>query len=154
MSHLVSVPTLAALFDFNFPPHMISVLVPITVFIVGGMIVIGSLYFQHLHRKLWHETARIALEKGQPVPEPPPEDDDERRPVAAVGGMESARMQRCRGLIIAGLVNLAVGAGLFLALFKVGVGNASYFAAIPAFVGVALFLSAWIDIVLLRKMEK
>jgi hypothetical protein len=80
-------------------------------------------YFQWKRYQLWHDAARLALEKGQPVP-----------PAEATGG--------CAGRwspwsdVRCGLIFLAVGAALYYALPD----NAKPYAAIPAFIGVAKLL--------------
>ncbi|MFI5335728.1 MAG: hypothetical protein ACHQ5A_03035, partial [Opitutales bacterium] len=42
-------------------------------FLAAILIPVFALYFQHRKRQLWHETARVALEKGQPMPPMPEE---------------------------------------------------------------------------------
>lgn len=116
---------------------------------LGGMlfgVIFGGLgmYFNHRKQAMWHETARIALEKGQPIPEP----------LSAAGGNccwsnsgsdnKDAASNRRRGLLIGGLINIAMGIGLFIALINMAKQSA-YFAAIPFFIGVALFLAALLD---------
>lgn len=84
-------------------------------------------YFQWKRYQLWHETARIALEKGQPVPpgEPSGRDQWDRGYWRGSWGPW--------GELRRGLVLLAVGAALYLALPE----EAKPYAAIPAFIGVA-----------------
>ena len=41
---------------------------PFFVIGTGALIVAVVFYFRHERRRLWHETARLALEKGQPLP--------------------------------------------------------------------------------------
>ncbi len=106
----------------------------------GGL----GMFFHHRRQVLWHETARIALEKGQPIPLSP---GDGRPPGAAPAGADAARQIRAgriRGYLLGGLINLAVGAGLFIALAQISRPTA-YFAAIPGFIGLALLLAAGIE---------
>ena len=110
----------------------------------GGL----GMYFHHKRQALWHETARIALEKGQPVPSGP-EWDSPGGPSQAITE-EKIRANRIRGYLLGGVINVAVGAGLYLALMQVS-PNTAYFAAIPGFIGVALLIVALLDLLLTRK---
>jgi hypothetical protein len=100
----------------NFDPQLLV--------IFGFVIcVIAVKQFARFRReKMWHETARLALEKGQP---PPPSPRASRDP-------QSAWSRSLQG----GLVLIAVGAGMFVAM---GPGGKAW-GAIPAFVGVALVM--------------
>lgn len=85
-------------------------------------------FFQWQRQKLWHETARLALEKGQPVPPAGPDP-------------ETARYyrRRRRGGIFdfrRGIVLLALGAGLY---FSRGDKMYSY-AIIPIILGAAFIV--------------
>ena len=77
-------------------------------------------------QKMWHETVRLALEKGQPLP-----------PNLGAGfrrfGRHSRPWQIRRGLIL-----LAVGAGMYVAM----AGHGRVWGAVPAFVGIAILISA------------
>ncbi len=92
---------------------------------VGGMII------AYHRQKQWHETARLALEKGQPLPAP-----QDVTP-------QSQPRQRTEGPgrdLRAGLILISVGAGLYLFLSAL-VGQAlGYVGAIPGFIGIALLL--------------
>lgn len=108
--------------------------------ILGGVIVTTMLYFQHQKQRLWHETARLAIERGQPLP-PYPATDEERasQPPAGVSYDEWRRHQRGRGLK-GGLILIAVGIGLGF------VSGQNFFAgAIPALIGVALVINALVE---------
>ncbi len=113
----------------------------------GGL----GMYFHHRRQTMWHETARIALEKGQPVPPAPdaPPWNEEARATTA----ETIRGHRIRGYLIGGLINIAVGSGLYLALAQFSPATA-YFAAIPGFIGVALILAAAIEVLMGRANRK
>jgi hypothetical protein len=86
--------------------YHIGILIPIIALAIGPIIVFTALYFKNQSRRLWHETARVALEKGQPVP-PDPEErvrshcDSPRPPLRDV---RSA------------LILIAVSVGLYLGL--------------------------------------
>lgn len=119
--------------------------------VAGGMLVaivviVGGLIIAHHRQKLWHETARLALEKGQPLP-PGPDQLISGQPIAPTA--ETARANRIRGYLIGGLINVAVGAGLYLGLSQIS-GALANFAAIPGFIGVALLLAGAADILLTR----
>ena len=102
-------------------PTEFVVIITILAIPVALVIVVAGLYFRHQQEKLWHETARIALEKGQPMP--PMRDEKEARP----GSRDAAQDFR------AGLVLVGVGVGLY---FFLGFG----FAALVGSIGVALLV--------------
>ena len=118
---------------------------------IGLVFGLVAMYLGHRRRVLWHETARLALEKGQPLPPPIPD-------VAADNPLHNLAMQaaerelaasqspgrRCRGFIMGGLINLAVAAGLYLALSQVS-PPAANFAAIPGFIGIAFLGMAVVE---------
>ena len=102
--------------------------------IVGGMFmgpVVIFIVFRSIQQRhqLWHETARIALEKGQPLPPmpadvapPPPTEDKPANDIRT------------------GLILIATGAGLFLFLNALVGRGLGLVGAIPGFIGVALLL--------------
>jgi hypothetical protein len=108
------------------------------------------MYFNHRKRAMWHETARLALEKGQPIPEQSPDSGGNWFGSANQTENKDIAANRRRGLLISGLVNVAVGAGLFIALVNMA-KQAAYFAAIPFFIGVALLIAAALDGLLVSK---
>src|SRR5437660_1130186 len=77
---------------------------------IGGLtfaavMALGGMYFRHRQIALWHETARVALEKGQPVPAAPAglHDDAAPNPRAGLSPDQVAglhRAQRIRGYLI------------------------------------------------------
>lgn len=82
-------------------------------------------FFQWQRQKLWHETARLALEKGQPMPATGPDPD-----------MARYYWRRRRGGFFdfrRGVILLALGAGLYFS----GPTKAHDYALIPAFIGAA-----------------
>lgn len=123
-------PLLAALLDFNFAPHMIAIVVPIAGMILGGIMAVSAMYFSHQRRQLWHETARIALERGQPLPVNPEDDGKNLR----------LRVRTGRNDVRSGLILISVGAGLYFFLWQAGARDAAAVGAIPGFIGVALLL--------------
>jgi hypothetical protein len=120
---------------------------------VAGLLFAGySMYLAHRRRVLWHETARLALEKGMPVP-PDPDSAWSGATISAVDAAaaeERMQRQRRRGHIMGGLLNLAVGAGLYVALLRISPESAR-FAAVPFFIGVAFLLAGVIETLLAKK---
>ncbi len=99
--------------------------------ILGGLtftilLILFGLKFVQRRQELWHETARVALEKGQPLPPLPRDMQQERHP-------EENNDLR------AGLVLIATGAGLYL-FFAAFIPPLRFVATIPGFIGVALLL--------------
>jgi Flp pilus assembly protein TadB len=131
-------------------PLAFVVIIVVAAFIVAIIVTVSALYFQHRKQQMWHETARLALEKGQPLPAMPPRDEElAMRPPPGVSFAEwqqaklaEARTHAFRG----GLVLVAVGAGLHLML-----GSQNYLGAIPAFIGLALIVNALIERFVLRR---
>ncbi|MBC7369411.1 MAG: hypothetical protein H7343_21805 [Undibacterium sp.] len=103
------------------------------VFTTAAVIFFIALYFGNQRRRQWHETARIALEKGQPIPAMPMQ-----------GGRVRAeeRMGGPRNDIRAGLVLIAVGFGLYFGFTTGELRGVPLIAAyVPGFVGVALLVN-------------
>jgi Domain of unknown function (DUF6249) len=111
---------------------------------IGGSFLIGPavifIIFQSAHRreKLWHETARVALEKGQPLPPMPAE--------AAPSPVKAGPPNDIR----TGLVLVALGAGLYLFLDTFVARNLGYVGAIPGFIGLALLFYGLLSAVFKR----
>ena len=99
--------------------------------LVASVVIIYGLKFVKRRKELWHETARIALEKGQPIPPM-----SEAKPSKTDANSEELRY---------GLVFIASGAGLALFLGTVAGSGLAYIGAIPGFIGVALLLNALIN---------
>jgi hypothetical protein len=105
-----------------------DILIPLAVFAFIGTIIVSSMYFKHQKQRLWHDTARLALEKGQPVPTMPKDED-------------APRHRHRGGDIRAGLILIATGVGLYLFFNSMSNKNgAGYIGAIPGLIGVALLL--------------
>lgn len=107
-----------------------ALLIPIVGLLVGAVIVVAVIIAHTRNRQMWHDTARLALEKGRPLP-PMPEDHEPRRLRNQGSASDDIR---------AGLICIAVGAALYLFLGSFVGGGLGYVGAIPAFVGIALLL--------------
>ncbi|HVW20263.1 MAG TPA: DUF6249 domain-containing protein [Opitutaceae bacterium] len=98
------------------------------VFSIPIIAIVGHFYTRHRREKLWHETARLALEKGQPIPAGP---EPERQggggapagaafaaPAQGAGGERWGRQRHERKResdLRGGLVLLGLGTALYLA---------------------------------------
>lgn len=87
------------------------------------LVLIGR-YFRFRREKMWHETTRLALEKGQPLPA----NWSEAHSRCGRGG---ASWDIRRGLVL-----IAVGAALAIALHP----HERLWAAVPGFIGIAFLL--------------
>jgi hypothetical protein len=108
-------------------------------FLMGPVVIF--IVFQSIQRRhqLWHDTARVALEKGQPLP-PMPAD------VAPPPPTENKPANDIR----TGLILIATGAGLFLFLNSLVGRGLGLVGAIPGFIGVALLLFGVLTAVIKR----
>jgi hypothetical protein len=113
--------------------------------IAGGIVIavvaiVGGLITANRRQAMWHETARVALEKGQPMPKSP---DDEA---------EAEAERKSEGSDIrSGLILIAVGGGLYLFMNAIGGSKIGYVGAIPGFIGVALLLFGLLSLTFKRK---
>jgi hypothetical protein len=95
--------------------------------VIGGLLIaltlpIAAIYFHNCRQKLWHETARLALEKGQPLPALPDTPPSGKSPANDIR---------------TGLILIAVGAGLIVFFYFSWL---RYLGAIPGCIGLALLL--------------
>lgn len=89
-----------------------------------------GMYFHNRRTEQWHQTARLALEKGQPVPAPPPADlSDQKNP-----------RREASDDIRSGLILIAVGIGLYLFLSHFVSPGLGAVGAIPGLIGLSLLL--------------
>jgi hypothetical protein len=111
----------------NFPTNSGPVLQLIVIF--GYVIVVKLISTDGANKraKLWHETARLAIEKGQPLP-PPLKDRSGRM------GLWGSGLQR-------GLMLIAIGAGLYLAL----PATTRIWGVLPVFMGIAMLINSLIN---------
>ncbi len=137
-------PFLAGIFGLS-TGEINGVLLPIAGIILAGVISVSGMYFHNRRREMWHETARLALEKGQPLPPLDPmlraEDDEVEK---------ERKLPSANHDVRGGLVLIAVGAGLWLFLGGLS-RNLGYIGAIPGFIGVALLLFALFSALFRRK---
>ena len=129
MLHLSFLP-IAGILGLGLPELFTLLLVLGLTLVLPISLVAMSLYFKHRQRQMWHETARLALEKGQPIPTQGAPDAFRDRPH---GGGTDLNHHDLRG----GLVLMAVGLGLYWFIGPVGY--------IPGFIGVALVVYALIS---------
>lgn len=129
---------LASLFaSSSFDP---ALSIPLLAIAGAVLIVFLSMYFAHERRRLWHDTARIALEKGQPLP-----------PDLPFGRDYACRRGTPRRDVRSGLILLAVSGGLYFGLRNVGDGPQLIGAYITGGIGVALLLNALLSTLFPRK---
>lgn len=135
--------------SFAIIDNFVQLLIVIAVigFVLIALVVpVAAIYFHHRKRQLWHETTRLALDKGQPAPPMPPEEEEERelKPPAGVSfaDWQAAKRAEARSHEIkGGLVLVAVGAGLVCFLWSIH-SKAIWLGAIPGFIGLALLAHA------------
>jgi Domain of unknown function (DUF6249) len=122
-----------------------GMLIPIVILALVFGLIATTLYFRSKERERWHETVRLALEKGHPIPNM--NEELSAQALSARLAPESRHRQRMK-LVTGGLVNIAVGIGLYYGLSEMPeVHFARFFALIPGLIGVALLMSALIDAV-------
>ncbi len=134
-------PFFADILGFS-PNHFIAIVIPLAALVLAGVVTVSAMYFHHRRRELWHETARIALEKGQPLPPLDPDHEEHDHP--------RSKHRDDNHDVRGGMVLIAVGAGLFLMLGSLG-SNLRFIGAIPGFIGVALLLYALLAALFRRK---
>lgn len=139
---LYSPPPLLALLGLN--GMELAVLIAICGLIFGGLMGIAGMFFEHQRKKLAHDVARLALEKGQPVP-PDFAGEEHRRPHRPGSELNHHDL---RG----GLVLIGVGAGVYLFLDAVADQKVALLATVPGFIGIALVVN-WILVRLLTRKQ-
>jgi hypothetical protein len=138
--HLLLPPLAIVAFDV---PHVVTFFIPIAGIILAGVITVTAMYFKHQRERQWHETARLALEKGQPIPVPPPAGAYgsgvilQRDPHGRPAPQDDISPHDVRG----GLVLVGTGIGLWLMLAAID-ERLRFIGAIPGCIGLALLLYA------------
>jgi hypothetical protein len=152
MHTLLASPCLAAVGEYI---PFFGMLIPITAMFV----VVAGQYFKNQSRKMWHETARIALEKGQPVPLAPPTLSPAIEEALGKRLELENRPSTGRGDIKAGLILIAIAAGMYVSRNNFG-GNSEgphifiFGGEIMGFIGLALLLNALITFLTTRKKSE
>ena len=150
MNSFLPLPCLASVNEYI---PFFGMLIPITLFFIGLVITVASLYFKNQSRRMWHETARIALEKGQPIPAAPSDLQDGLAPKSG-SAHTATRQSSGRGDIKAGLILLAISAGLYFG-FKDMNGEfhsmPTFLIYVPGFIGLALLINALITFLTTKK---
>ena len=134
---LLTSPLSVALQEFRFA-EMVPVVVPVAGIIFAGVIIVTAMYFQNRRREMWHLTARLALERGQPIPALPEDPSDDRQASDPINDIR------------AGFICVAVGVGLYIFLSALISQALGYVGAIPGLVGLALLLSGIVRLMTTR----
>ena len=146
LSSLLSAP-LAAVFNLGSLELSAGVLIPLTAIIMPFLfvIVVACVKFFHDRRtqELQHETIRLALEKGQPIP---PDLFVVKSPI------EKAEKSDKKNDRKAGLILIAVGVGLLVLLggasdlvYMHSFGGLRWVGLIPALIGVAFLVNCALE---------
>jgi len=143
MNHLpfhIHIPILAD----AYPPVVYAISVPVAGMVFAFLVIGIAAYFRNKEDQRRHETARLALEKGQPIPafaEAWPRN-----------GPHNAANRPWMGLMIGGMINVAVGIGLYIMLCSIpGAYVARFCSLIPGLIGVALLACALIVALISRR---
>lgn len=138
--------------------QLIIVIAVIGFVLIALLVPVAAIYFHHRKRHLWHETARLALEKNQPVPPILAEEaENDLRPPAGVSFADWQAAKRAESRSHAtkgGLVLIGVGAGLYLLFGAAGGGQMRWVGAIPGFIGVALLVHVLFESLLAKSSTK
>lgn len=133
---------------FALGPEVLGLSIIVATFAFAGTVAISGMYFKHQQRRAWADLARLALEKGQPVPVPADRDWDD-----AEGRTRKDKPVRQGSDVRRGLIMLAIGAGMFATIRQSDHADSGWytFAYVPAFIGVALLLNALLESVIARR---
>lgn len=113
---------------------------------IGGF----AMFLNYRRQRLWHETARLALEKGQPLPAPE-RSDEELKYQAPPPGVDPVAWEHSRRALLArndirrGIILIGVGIGLSLFMSSVNAAQARYVGAIPACIGLAMLINGFLN---------
>jgi hypothetical protein len=139
-------PCFAGLLGLGAPELLIIMVLGATA--LAALIVVVALAFKYTQRRLWHETARVALEKGQPLPPYPGAQKQENENAwhefarSQMAAHSHLRSNRWRCDLRGGLVLIAFGLAVYAARppnWTTGWNIAIY---VPSFIGGALLLNA------------
>jgi hypothetical protein len=108
----------------------IGLMIPVACLALSSLLIIVILHYQNRERERWHATVRLALEKGVPIP---------AMTGSSTPSPEVIREKQRLGFVVGGLVNIAIGIGVFAGLSSLeGASQTRYFGLIPGLIGVAL----------------
>lgn len=122
-------------FDMNF---LLVLIIPLAGMAVGAIAIIGGLIASDRNRRMRHETIRLALEKGQPIPPDLLEPSESEK--ASNRTQKKGRDDRRSGLVL-----IAISIGAYLFFRGVGGDGAQWLATIPGLIGVALLVNWFLD---------
>lgn len=106
--------------------HAAEALIPITMFLCTGGIVIAVLYFRMRNRQLLSDEIKLAIEKGVDVPFPEPKKNRLLLPgliwtlvgfVSTLGMYMTVPMDAPSGVWVWGLLPVAIGVGFLIVHF-------------------------------------
>jgi len=118
---------------------LVSVFVCCSFFLMIAVLFIGLFYFKNQRDKMWNETARLAIEKGQPIPERP------FNKFAIAPDNEAAYLRaQVRREVKIGLICLAAGIAISVHITMDRGWAIGSVGAIPGLIGLAFLLNAWI----------
>lgn len=122
----------------------LAVIIAVCGMILGGILGSAAMVFEHQRKKLAHDIARLALEKGQPVP-PQFADEEHRHSHLTSNGFPHRDLR-------SGLVLIGVGAGVYLFLNAVADPRVALLGAVPGFIGIALVIN-WLLVRLMSRKQ-
>ncbi len=100
----------------------------IVAIVMGIGIGMLAIWVEYKRKRLIHEERMEALRQGITPPDWLVDIEEKRK----------TPLQRALGLFIAGLILLAIGVWLYVAMWWMGLGSLAFWGAGPAFVGLAL----------------
>ncbi len=128
---------------FSVPP----VLIPIAFVTAAVAVAVSAIYFHFQRQKLWHETVRLSLEKGVPLP---PSWTDNTRPFGPECDARWSRRSPFRDLRT-GLILVAIGLAISFQMSDGPGINWHSGGAIPLYIGCAFLLSGAVGALFRRK---
>lgn len=118
--------------------HLPPVVIPIAFVTAAAVIAVSAIYFHFQRQKLWHETVRVSLEKGVPLPSALTDD------MRSIGPGCEGRWGRRNPFrdLRTGLVFVAVGLAISYQMSDSHGMNWHSGGLIPLYIGCAFLLSA------------
>lgn len=124
--------------------ELTAIVIPVVIFALAAVIALTAMYYHHRREALWHETARVALEKGQKLPPRPGEEALRQEQLQKHGATPATDLR-------AGLVLVATGIGLYLFLGAFLGRGLAFVGAIPFCIGIAMIIYALGSLLFARK---